>query len=147
MSQAEDEEGYRKLIDQKKDKRLAYLLQQTDEYVANLTELVRAHKAVQALKEKKKKKKKKVNVYNRAFVMYLFVSLNCIFTYTCLFVFSYFQKPEMVEGGAPALGPDGEVSLKQDHVYLDKMSLLIILMRSLFIYRTCLNFFQFSLQH
>ncbi|NXF14024.1 SMCA4 protein, partial [Smithornis capensis] len=39
--QAEDEEGYRKLIDQKKDKRLAYLLQQTDEYVANLTELVR----------------------------------------------------------------------------------------------------------
>uniref|UniRef100_A0AAZ3S698 Transcription activator BRG1 n=1 Tax=Oncorhynchus tshawytscha TaxID=74940 RepID=A0AAZ3S698_ONCTS len=44
---AEDEEGYRKLIDQKKDKRLAYLLQQTDEYVANLTELVRAHKLVQ----------------------------------------------------------------------------------------------------
>ncbi|CAL8273596.1 unnamed protein product [Gadus morhua 'NCC'] len=56
---AEDEEGYRKLIDQKKDKRLAYLLQQTDEYVANLTELVRAHKAVQALRERKKKKKKK----------------------------------------------------------------------------------------
>lgn len=62
-SQAEDEEGYRKLIDQKKDKRLAYLLQQTDEYVANLTELVRAHKAAQALKEKKKKKKKKKKVH------------------------------------------------------------------------------------
>ncbi|XP_028830250.1 transcription activator BRG1 isoform X2 [Denticeps clupeoides] len=61
---AEDEEGYRKLIDQKKDKRLAYLLQQTDEYVASLTELVRAHKAVQALKEKKKKKKKKKNLEN-----------------------------------------------------------------------------------
>ncbi|KAG5278840.1 hypothetical protein AALO_G00103300 [Alosa alosa] len=61
---AEDEEGYRKLIDQKKDKRLAYLLQQTDEYVANLTELVRAHKAVQALKGKKKKKKKKSKVEN-----------------------------------------------------------------------------------
>lgn len=56
--QAEDEEGYRKLIDQKKDKRLAYLLQQTDEYVANLTELVRQHKAAQVAKEKKKKKKK-----------------------------------------------------------------------------------------
>ncbi|KAG7281626.1 hypothetical protein CRUP_019138 [Coryphaenoides rupestris] len=41
------------------DKRLAYLLQQTDEYVANLTELVRAHKAVQALKDRKKKKKRK----------------------------------------------------------------------------------------
>uniref|UniRef100_A0A8C4IMM8 SWI/SNF related BAF chromatin remodeling complex subunit ATPase 4a n=1 Tax=Dicentrarchus labrax TaxID=13489 RepID=A0A8C4IMM8_DICLA len=75
---AEDEEGYRKLIDQKKDKRLAYLLQQTDEYVANLTELVRAHKAVQALKEKKKKKKKKVN------------------------------KPETVDGGSSGMGPDGE---------------------------------------
>uniref|UniRef100_A0A8C5M013 SWI/SNF related BAF chromatin remodeling complex subunit ATPase 4 n=1 Tax=Leptobrachium leishanense TaxID=445787 RepID=A0A8C5M013_9ANUR len=57
---AEDEEGYRKLIDQKKDKRLAYLLQQTDEYVANLTELVRQHKAAQVLKEKKRRKKKKV---------------------------------------------------------------------------------------
>ncbi|CAF94088.1 unnamed protein product, partial [Tetraodon nigroviridis] len=45
---AEDEEGYRKLIDQKKDKRLAYLLQQTDEYVANLTALVYEHKAAQA---------------------------------------------------------------------------------------------------
>lgn len=75
---AEDEEGYRKLIDQKKDKRLAYLLQQTDEYVANLTELVRAHKAVQALKDKKKKKKKKK------------------------------KKSENAEGGAPTLGPDGE---------------------------------------
>ncbi|KAI2588783.1 SWI/SNF related, matrix associated, actin dependent regulator of chromatin, subfamily a, member 4, partial [Homo sapiens] len=39
--------------------RLAYLLQQTDEYVANLTELVRQHKAAQVAKEKKKKKKKK----------------------------------------------------------------------------------------
>lgn len=66
LSQAEDEEGYRKLIDQKKDKRLAYLLQQTDEYVANLTELVRAHKAAQALKEKKKKKKKKKKVWKSA---------------------------------------------------------------------------------
>uniref|UniRef100_A0A8B9VYL6 SWI/SNF related, matrix associated, actin dependent regulator of chromatin, subfamily a, member 4 n=1 Tax=Anas zonorhyncha TaxID=75864 RepID=A0A8B9VYL6_9AVES len=61
---AEDEEGYRKLIDQKKDKRLAYLLQQTDEYVANLTELVRQHKAAQVAKEKKKKKKKKVRQEN-----------------------------------------------------------------------------------
>lgn len=58
-TQAEDEEGYRKLIDQKKDKRLAYLLQQTDEYVANLTTLVYEHKAAQAAKEKKKKKKRK----------------------------------------------------------------------------------------
>ncbi|XP_045889799.1 probable global transcription activator SNF2L2 isoform X3 [Micropterus dolomieu] len=59
---AEDEEGYRKLIDQKKDKRLAYLLQQTDEYVANLTTLVYEHKAAQAAKEKKRRKKKKKKV-------------------------------------------------------------------------------------
>uniref|UniRef100_A0A8C5GX34 Probable global transcription activator SNF2L2 n=1 Tax=Gouania willdenowi TaxID=441366 RepID=A0A8C5GX34_GOUWI len=59
---AEDEEGYRKLIDQKKDKRLAYLLQQTDEYVANLTTLVYEHKAAQAAKDKKKRKKKKKKV-------------------------------------------------------------------------------------
>ncbi|XP_034386484.1 transcription activator BRG1 isoform X2 [Cyclopterus lumpus] len=75
---AEDEEGYRKLIDQKKDKRLAYLLQQTDEYVANLTDLVRAHKAVQALKEIKKKKKKKK------------------------------KKLEIAEAQTAAMGPDGE---------------------------------------
>jgi len=59
---AEDEEGYRKLIDQKKDKRLAFLLSQTDEYVASLTELVAEHK-IEAKKrmrmDRKKKKKKK----------------------------------------------------------------------------------------
>lgn len=68
-TKAEDEEGYRKLIDQKKDKRLAYLLQQTDEYVANLTELVRQHKAAQVAKEKKKKKKKKVPDLGQLVVM------------------------------------------------------------------------------
>ncbi|KAM7286817.1 transcription activator BRG1 isoform X1 [Ixodes scapularis] len=59
---AEDEEGYRKLIDQKKDRRLAFLLSQTDEYIHNLTEMVRQHKAEQRrkLREKKKKKKKKL---------------------------------------------------------------------------------------
>ncbi|GAU95990.1 hypothetical protein RvY_07501 [Ramazzottius varieornatus] len=41
---AEDEEGYRKLVDQKKDRRLAYLLKQTDEYVESLTDMVRQHK-------------------------------------------------------------------------------------------------------
>lgn len=59
LTKAEDEEGYRKLIDQKKDKRLAYLLQQTDEYVANLTTLVYEHKAAQAAKEKKRRRKRK----------------------------------------------------------------------------------------
>ncbi|XP_064476618.1 transcription activator BRG1-like isoform X2 [Ornithodoros turicata] len=58
---AEDEEGYRKLIDQKKDRRLAFLLSQTDEYIKNLTDMVKQHKAEQRrkLRAKKKKKKKK----------------------------------------------------------------------------------------
>ncbi|XP_065202228.1 ATP-dependent helicase brm-like [Planococcus citri] len=61
---AEDEEGYRKLIDQKKDKRLAFLLSQTDEYIGNLTEMVKQHKVEQRKKqeeedEKKKKQKRK----------------------------------------------------------------------------------------
>lgn len=56
---AEDEEGYRKLIDQKKDKRLAFLLSQTDEYVANLTRLVAEHKIEAKRKQRQKKKKKK----------------------------------------------------------------------------------------
>lgn len=52
----EDEEGYRKLIDQKKDKRLAFLLSQTDEYIKNLTEMVRQHKEEQKQKKKERKK-------------------------------------------------------------------------------------------
>ncbi len=56
--QAEDEEGYRKLIDQKKDKRLAYLLSQTDEYVANLTQLVAQHKIEQKQKRLRKKRER-----------------------------------------------------------------------------------------
>ncbi|XP_021569761.1 probable global transcription activator SNF2L2 isoform X4 [Carlito syrichta] len=75
---AEDEEGYRKLIDQKKDRRLAYLLQQTDEYVANLTNLVWEHKQAQAAKEKKKRRRRKK------------------------------KAEENAEGGESALGPDGE---------------------------------------
>ncbi|PSN30883.1 ATP-dependent helicase brm [Blattella germanica] len=67
---AEDEEGYRKLIDQKKDKRLAFLLSQTDEYIGNLTEMVKQHKIEQKrkqqeLKQKKKKKKKKSEAENK----------------------------------------------------------------------------------
>ena len=52
----EDEEGYRKLIDQKKDKRLAFLLSQTDEYIKNLTEMVRQHKEEQMKKNKERRK-------------------------------------------------------------------------------------------
>lgn len=124
-SQAEDEEGYRKLIDQKKDKRLAYLLQQTDEYVANLTELVRAHKAAQALKEKKKKKKKKKKVWRKEGDRYVHVNdslhqnwlsfhLNLDhhwYFYTSLLESLLVSQLDIAEGQTPALGPDGEVSM------------------------------------
>ena len=56
---AEDEEGYRKLIDQKKDKRLAFLLSQTDEYIKNLTDILKQYKTEQQNKSKKRKRKKK----------------------------------------------------------------------------------------
>lgn len=54
---AEDEEGYRKLIDQKKDKRLAFLLSQTDEYINQLTDMVKQHKKDQKKKQKEIRKK------------------------------------------------------------------------------------------
>ncbi|XP_062711277.1 ATP-dependent helicase brm [Aedes albopictus] len=61
---AEDEEGYRKLIDQKKDKRLAFLLSQTDEYIGNLTEMVKQHKVDQKKKkddeEQRKRRRKRM---------------------------------------------------------------------------------------
>ncbi|KAJ8974907.1 hypothetical protein NQ317_009836 [Molorchus minor] len=59
---AEDEEGYRKLIDQKKDKRLAFLLSQTDEYISNLTEMVKQHKLEQKRKQQEEEKRKKSRV-------------------------------------------------------------------------------------
>ena len=59
-SQAEDEEGYRKMIDHEKDKRLAYLLSQTDEYIANLTDMVKQHKEeLKKLKQKRRKSSRK----------------------------------------------------------------------------------------
>lgn len=56
---AEDEEGYRKLIDQKKDKRLAFLLSQTDEYICNLTQMVKQHKDDQRKKKEEDIRRKK----------------------------------------------------------------------------------------
>lgn len=55
---AEDEEGYRKLVNEKKDKRLAYLLQQTDDYIDSLVKLVRDHQD-DLMKQKNKQKGKK----------------------------------------------------------------------------------------
>jgi len=57
---AEDEEGYRKLIDEKKDKRLAYLLDQTDEYIRNIVKLVKEHKTCLARKKGMISSKKKI---------------------------------------------------------------------------------------
>ena len=57
---AEDEEGYLKLLNEKKDKRLVYLLSQTDEYINSLTQLVKDHQD-NMFKQKKDKKKKSKN--------------------------------------------------------------------------------------
>ena len=58
---AEDEEGYRLLIDQKKDKRLAFLLSQTDEYINQLTDMVKQHKNETKLKLKEMKRAQKLD--------------------------------------------------------------------------------------
>ncbi|XP_017136262.1 ATP-dependent helicase brm isoform X2 [Drosophila miranda] len=64
---AEDEEGYRKLIDQKKDKRLAFLLSQTDEYISNLTQMVKQHKDDQM--KKKEEEGKRLQLYKKELLM------------------------------------------------------------------------------
>ena len=46
------------MIDAKKDRRLAYLLGQTDEYIRNIVKLVKEHKLALAKKKGKRKKKK-----------------------------------------------------------------------------------------
>lgn len=56
---ANDEAGYRKMIDKEKNKRLDFLLTQTDEYIKNLSDMVKAHKAEQRRKAKEKRAKKK----------------------------------------------------------------------------------------
>lgn len=54
-----DEAGYRKMIDKEKNKRLDFLLTQTDEYIKNLSDMVKQHKAEQKRKAKEKKAKKR----------------------------------------------------------------------------------------
>ena len=86
---------------------MAYLLQQTDEYVANLTELVRQHKAAQVAKEKKKKKKKKVRPEVGPEWLFVCVPWSLGAGNDCASLL--FQKAENAEGQTPAIGPDGEV--------------------------------------
>ncbi|GMR60117.1 hypothetical protein PMAYCL1PPCAC_30312, partial [Pristionchus mayeri] len=56
----EDEEGYKKLLDEKKDKRLLHLLEQTDAFIGSLTDKVKAHQSV----EKRKKREEKALANN-----------------------------------------------------------------------------------
>ena len=87
LIQAEDEEGYRKLIDQQKDRRLAYLLQQTDEYIGSLINMVKEHKEeLKKMKRRKSSRKQTVKQIVLYFInMYVasLIVLNSI-TYTCL---------------------------------------------------------------
>ena len=62
---AEDEEGYRKLVNEKKDKRLAYLLQQTDDYIDSLTKLVKEHQDDLFKKKEQSWEKIQVKIWRR----------------------------------------------------------------------------------
>eukprot|EP00111_Clytia_hemisphaerica_P021883 TCONS_00064344-protein len=59
MLMAEDEDGYRQLIDEKKNQRLHYLLSQTDEYITGLMMLVSQHKKEVDIKKRPKKSRRK----------------------------------------------------------------------------------------
>ena len=50
------------MIDKEKDRRLAYLLQQTDEYIENLISMVREHKEEVMKKKKRRKSSRKADV-------------------------------------------------------------------------------------
>lgn len=71
LPQAEDEEGYRKLIDQQKDKRLAYLLEQTDEFIATLTDMVKQHKE-KLMKRRKSSRKSRTEVSGKGRGVYAY---------------------------------------------------------------------------
>ncbi|KAK0416688.1 hypothetical protein QR680_012632 [Steinernema hermaphroditum] len=55
----EDEEGYRQLLDEKKDQRLVYLLSQTDEFINSLTGLVKAHQATEKTRKSNARKEER----------------------------------------------------------------------------------------
>ncbi|CAO4373930.1 unnamed protein product [Caenorhabditis nigoni] len=60
----EDEEGYRALLDEKKDQRLVYLLQQTDEYVDSLCSLLKQHQTTEKKKKREDKRIEKGNQFD-----------------------------------------------------------------------------------
>lgn len=74
----EDDAGYRQLLDEKKDKRLVFLLKQTDEYVESLTGLVKQHQATEKKRKKDEKKEAKRREQQKSksiflnFIKYLF---------------------------------------------------------------------------
>lgn len=49
----------RQLLDEKKDKRLVFLLQQTDEYVESLTGLVKQHQATEKRRKRNERREQK----------------------------------------------------------------------------------------
>jgi hypothetical protein len=49
---ANDEEGYRKLIDKEKHGRLAHLLEKTDEYMASMNAMISDHQKEELMQEK-----------------------------------------------------------------------------------------------
>uniref|UniRef100_A0A1I7UCT2 ATP-dependent helicase brm n=1 Tax=Caenorhabditis tropicalis TaxID=1561998 RepID=A0A1I7UCT2_9PELO len=76
----EDEEGYRALLDEKKDQRLVYLLQQTDEYVDSLCSLLRQHQTTEKKKKRDDKRIEKGQMDDEARVHVREVSTGLILT-------------------------------------------------------------------
>lgn len=80
------------MIDQKKDKRLAYLLSQTDEYITNMMSLLAEHKEdIRKKKMERKKKKKGVEAVNPEVILCFPCPEILQFFQTSLYV--YFNSP------------------------------------------------------
>ena len=90
--QAEDEEGYRKLIDQQKDKRLIYLLEQTDEYIGSLTEMVKQHKEqLMKLKKRRKSSKKRRVTVSSILLMYTYNIVTVVYVVHVIIVLYHYR--------------------------------------------------------
>ena len=76
----EDEEGYRALLDEKKDQRLVHLLQQTDEYVDSLCSLLRQHQTTEKKKKREDKKFEKGTLDGEARIHVREISTGIILT-------------------------------------------------------------------
>lgn len=71
----EDDVGYRQLLDEKKDKRLVFLLKQTDEYVESLTGFVKQHQATEKKRKRQEKREARMALKQQSGFFFIYINL------------------------------------------------------------------------